>query len=487
MSISLELPDVLLDALARRVAAITEQQPARQWFNAEQAADYLGTTRDAVTAMVKRGQLEPTRRKPLEETVPSHPRPNTTCQHPRKRVDKRKWEKVDEKKCGTRLTHQIGTDKYRSKVSDGLGGESSLTASFKSDTEAIKWHEKRRVQADEGDLPQTSQWTWDDLFADFADGFEGLVANGERAATTLERYRIQYRKHFSPSVGSKRVQKSAEGIGSRFLASWRKNPEISDVTSLYQLLSVLCNHAVEKKVLKESPLKAVPKRERPSQLPKDDSRVVTDEESSALIAATPDAHKPLMIVLAFCGPRISEALGLWWSNLDLADGIMTIEKQLARKKRGEPHRRVPLKTARRKGGDRREVDLLPVVVSALKRHKANAFARGLAGHNDWVFTTSLGTPMHYKDFLDRVFNPAADKAGLNRQGLPKLTPHDLRHTAISRWIAAGLDPVEVARQAGDTVETIMNVYAKEWDRVRRSKTIRDQIEAGTRISLGGAS
>jgi excisionase family DNA binding protein len=60
----LELPDALLDALAQRVAEISEQVPARQWFNAEQAADYLGTTRDAITAMVKRGQLEPSRRKP---------------------------------------------------------------------------------------------------------------------------------------------------------------------------------------------------------------------------------------------------------------------------------------------------------------------------------------------------------------------------------------------------------------------------------------
>jgi len=60
----LELPDTLLEALAQRVAAMTEQAPARQWFNAEQAGEYLGTTRDGITALVKCGQLEPTRRKP---------------------------------------------------------------------------------------------------------------------------------------------------------------------------------------------------------------------------------------------------------------------------------------------------------------------------------------------------------------------------------------------------------------------------------------
>jgi excisionase family DNA binding protein len=64
MSIAVELPDALVDALAQRVAGLVEGTSARQWFNAEQAADYLGTTQDAVKAMVKRGQLEPTRRRP---------------------------------------------------------------------------------------------------------------------------------------------------------------------------------------------------------------------------------------------------------------------------------------------------------------------------------------------------------------------------------------------------------------------------------------
>jgi hypothetical protein len=64
MSVPIELPDALVAAIAREVAVLTDVAPARQWFNAEQAADYLGTTRDAITALVKRGQVEPSRRKP---------------------------------------------------------------------------------------------------------------------------------------------------------------------------------------------------------------------------------------------------------------------------------------------------------------------------------------------------------------------------------------------------------------------------------------
>jgi len=62
--IAFELPESVLDALAQRVAEMTEQAPARQWFDVHAAAEYLCTTPEAIRAMVKRGQLEPTRRKP---------------------------------------------------------------------------------------------------------------------------------------------------------------------------------------------------------------------------------------------------------------------------------------------------------------------------------------------------------------------------------------------------------------------------------------
>jgi integrase len=33
-------------------------------------------------------------------------------------------------------------------------------------------------------------------------------------------------------------------------------------------------------------------------------------------------------------------------------------------------------------------------------------------------------------------------------GLSPLRPHDLRHTAVALWIAAGASPLEVSRRAG---------------------------------------
>jgi integrase len=48
-------------------------------------------------------------------------------------------------------------------------------------------------------------------------------------------------------------------------------------------------------------------------------------------------------------------------------------------------------------------------------------------------------------FRNRIWRPATLAAGL-----PGLRIHDLRHTAVALWIAAGASPKEVAVRAGHT-------------------------------------
>jgi integrase len=47
-------------------------------------------------------------------------------------------------------------------------------------------------------------------------------------------------------------------------------------------------------------------------------------------------------------------------------------------------------------------------------------------------------------------------------------PYDLRHAAVSTWLAAGLPPAEVAERAGHTVDVLLKVYAKVLDGQRET-------------------
>jgi integrase len=394
------------------------------------------------------------------KTLPSSPR-----------LDTREWEKIDKG-----LWWQVGTTTYKSIVYEG-GQERKVHLQARTRTEAKQQHNKRKVNVREGIEPVAANVTLDEHADDFWSLFEGLVASGERAASTLERYRIQYRVHISPKLGKLKVQAIRPEHVSRWLSDLRRQG--LDVASIYSILSLLMSHGITRGLIVETPLKRLSPAERPKRRPKTRARRLTDQECSDLIAMALPSTRTLIALYAFTGLRQSEALGLVWSNFDSERGVLHVERQLARKKRNTAVQRVRLKSER----GEREVLLDDRLVTLLKQHKAEAFARGHATPEDFIFSTAEGNPLFYRN-VTRDLGKAADRAGLNeREDVPKLSTHDLRHTAISRWIASGLDVVTVARMAGDHPDVILRVYAGDFERAKREDEIRAKIAAGTSIRL----
>ena len=60
-----------------------------------------------------------------------------------------------------------------------------------------------------------------------------------------------------------------------------------------------------------------------------------------------------------------------------------------------------------------------------------------------MFTAPEGGPLRVRGFRARMWQPATRAAGLEG-----LRIHDLRHTAVALWIAAGANPKEVSARAG---------------------------------------
>jgi integrase len=70
---------------------------------------------------------------------------------------------------------------------------------------------------------------------------------------------------------------------------------------------------------------------------------------------------------------------------------------------------------------------------------------------DYVFRAPAGGPLRINGFRYRMWLPAVMAAGLRI--------HDLRHTAVALWIAAGASPKEVAARAGHTsVSFVLDRY-----------------------------
>ncbi len=124
-----------------------------------------------------------------------------------------------------------------------------------------------------------------------------------------------------------------------------------------------------------------------------------------------------------------------------------------------------------------QVRLPRSVLDALRPHLTRS-----ADPDGFVFTVPQGGPVRVAGFRARFWRLATRMAGLNR-----LRIHDLRHTAVALWIAAGSNPKEVAAQAGhSSVSFTLDRYGHLYP--ESDAVLRDRLyEMFTGVaSVGGA-
>ena len=115
---------------------------------------------------------------------------------------------------------------------------------------------------------------------------------------------------------------------------------------------------------------------------------------------------------------------------------------------------------------RRTVGLPRAVVEELAANLAT-----LAPPDAFVFTAPKGGPLRVIAFRARIWRPATRAAGL-----AGLRIHDLRHTAVALWIAAGANPKEVAARAGHTsVSFTLDRYGHLYP--ESDAALRDRLDA----------
>lgn len=196
----------------------------------------------------------------------------------------------------------------------------------------------------------------------------------------------------------------------------------------------------------------------PPPMRKAERRYLTAAQVRVLIeGATTERLWPLWVLIVTTGLRVSEALGLAWS--DVGPDSVTVRHQLGRID-GEWVLSEP-KTRR----SRRTIALIPIAVEALAEQRRRQDAergdhpRPIDG---LVFTTERGQPIHSTNILPAWY------ATLRRLGLPRVTTHDLRHSAATMMLAAGVPIPVIADVLGhSTVRVTADLYAHVVPELRR--------------------
>ncbi len=117
--------------------------------------------------------------------------------------------------------------------------------------------------------------------------------------------------------------------------------------------------------------------------------------------ATSGRSEPASYIIAATGLRIGELLALRWCNLDLTIGTLSGRESVFEGKTQQP------KTQRA----RRTIPFGPHAIALLKEHRDRATRKS---DDDLVFPNKSGEPLRESKLLERVLQPAAERAGLGR-------------------------------------------------------------------------
>lgn len=231
---------------------------------------------------------------------------------------------------------------------------------------------------------------------------------------------------------------------------------LSDKTILeyHRLISTILAQAEKEMLIPYNPAaKATPPR-----VQRKDPDYYQPEQIDRILEAldtAPLKWRTITYLLIDTGCRRGEAMGLKWESVDLASGVITIERALLYSAKRGVYEGPP------KNGKSRTIKISPETLALLKQYRAGQMELRLANGDRWVdsgyvFTRDNGDRMNPDSVTDWLRKFSATN------GLPHIHPHAFRHTAASTMIASGVDLVTTANELGHSnATTTAAIYAHQ--------------------------
>ena len=151
--------------------------------------------------------------------------------------------------------------------------------------------------------------------------------------------------------------------------------------------------------------------------------------------------KTLFMLAIMSGARQGELLGLKWSDVDWENNQIHIKRTFNNQRWYKPKSKA----------SNRKISLGPSMMRELKKWRLACPLSDL----DLVFPNEAGKPINHNNLVNRHFEPALKKAGIER-----IRFHDLRHTYASLLVEQGENITYIQKQLGHSSPSVtLNVYA----------------------------
>ena len=317
----------------------------------------------------------------------------------------------------------------------------------------VKEKLKRAIEENKGlDIVKAEQYTlgqWMDVW------FENYAKLKVRPSSH-QTYRGYIDNHIKPHVGSIPLSKLtsldlqklykmllSEGRIDRIEAKNQpKGLSAKTVRNINQIISSALNLAKEQKLIYSNPAEAcaLPKIEH-----REMKTLPVEQLTSFLREAKETGVYEMYYIELATGLRRGELLGLKWNDIDMSNGTIRVQRQVARID-GEIVE-APLKTK----NSYRTVSIGDDAIEVLKEQR-----KKVGREIRYVFPSPNGGPISPDSVLNMLHRV------LERAGLPKIRFHDLRHTFATLALQNGVDIKTVSGMlghfsAGFTLDTYAHV------------------------------
>lgn len=189
---------------------------------------------------------------------------------------------------------------------------------------------------------------------------------------------------------------------------------------------------------------------------KSKNNFLSQEEALQLLDAV-RGHKlfSVLVPLALATEaRLSELLALTWSDVDVDQGLVSINKTVTTEKQDRGERKLALLTVTPKSESGiRDIPLPGFAIAALRSHRKQQLAAGKPNSRNLLFPSPYTSGYYWPTSVSDVFSRYARKLGFD------ITFHDLRHTGATLLLESGVDANTVKERLGHSDITItLGIY-----------------------------